>query len=59
MFSFKDFGGFMLSTLVTGAGSYFAHAHPEWAAWIVPLIGFLTHHSGKAAGEKGGNGAAP
>jgi hypothetical protein len=58
MFDFKNFGGFILSAVITAGGTFLTHAHPEWAMWLVPLVGFLTHHSGKSAGENGGNGTS-
>jgi len=58
MFEFKQFGGFVLSTLIAAAGTWALHAHPEWSSFVVPLVGFFTHHSGKEAGKSGGNGTS-
>ena len=59
VFEFKQFGGFMLSTVISAVGWWAVHAHPEWATFVVPMVGFLTHHSGKEAGKADGNGSAP
>jgi hypothetical protein len=59
VFDFKQFGGFFLSTVMAAVGTWVVHTHPEWGAFVVPLVGFLTHHSGKEAGKSGGNGTAP
>jgi len=43
--------GFMVSGLAVVAGAFVSHWHPDWAPWVLGLVGCLTHHTGKEVGK--------